>query len=83
VGYDAASNEDPREEGFGFNKIAEYVDMVRPDVVMIYNDPLIICKFIEAMKYEKTTASFKPVALCGSGLSRDCAAAGRPHEQER
>ena len=59
VGYDAASNEDPREEGFGFNKIAEYVDMVRPDVVMIYNDPLIICKFIEAMKYDKSTATFK------------------------
>jgi glycosyltransferase involved in cell wall biosynthesis len=59
VGYDAASNEDPREEGFGFNKIAEYLDMVRPDVVMIYNDPLIICKFIEAMKYDKEKASFK------------------------
>jgi len=59
VGYDAASNEDPREEGFGFNKIAEYVEMVRPDVVMIYNDPLIICKFIEAMKYDKEKATFK------------------------
>jgi glycosyltransferase involved in cell wall biosynthesis len=59
VGYDAASNEDPREEGFGFNKIAEYVEMVRPDVVMIYNDPLIICKFIEAMKYDKATSPFK------------------------
>jgi glycosyltransferase involved in cell wall biosynthesis len=59
VGYDAASNEDPREEGFGFNKIAEYLDMVRPDVVMIYNDPLIICKFIEAMKYDKEKSPFK------------------------
>jgi len=59
TGYDAAANEDPREEGFGFNKIAEYLEMVRPDVVMIYNDPLIICKFIEAMKYDKATAPFK------------------------
>jgi glycosyltransferase involved in cell wall biosynthesis len=59
VGYDAAANEDPREEGFGFNKIAEYVDMVRPDVVMIYNDPLIVCKFIEAMKYDKEKSPFK------------------------
>jgi glycosyltransferase involved in cell wall biosynthesis len=59
VGYDAAANEDPREEGFGFNKIAEYLEMVRPDVVMIYNDPLIICKFIEAMKYDKSTSPFK------------------------
>lgn len=50
--YDAAANEDPKEEGFGFNKIAEYMEMVTPDVVMIYNDPLTICRFIEAMKYE-------------------------------
>jgi glycosyltransferase involved in cell wall biosynthesis len=59
VGYDAAANEDPREEGFGFNKIAEYVEMVRPDVVMIYNDPLIICKFLESMKYDKEKSPFK------------------------
>jgi glycosyltransferase involved in cell wall biosynthesis len=59
TGYDAAANEDPREEGFGFNKIAEYLEMVRPDVVMIYNDPLIICKFIEAMKYDKEKSPFK------------------------
>jgi glycosyltransferase involved in cell wall biosynthesis len=50
--YDAAANEDPKEEGFGFNKISEYLEMVTPDVVMIYNDPLTICRFIEAMKYE-------------------------------
>jgi len=59
TGYDAAANEDPREEGFGFNKINEYLEMVRPDVVMIYNDPLIICKFLEAMKYDKATSPFK------------------------
>jgi glycosyltransferase involved in cell wall biosynthesis len=59
TGYDAAANEDPREEGFGFNKINEYLEMVRPDVVMIYNDPLIICKFIETMKYDKATSPFK------------------------
>ena len=39
VAYDAAANEDPKEEGFGFNKIHEYLEMVNPDVVMIYNDP--------------------------------------------
>lgn len=50
--YDAAANEDPREEGFGFNKIYEYLDMVNPDVVMIYNDPYTVCRFIESMKYE-------------------------------
>jgi glycosyltransferase involved in cell wall biosynthesis len=57
--YDAAANEDPKEEGFGFNKIYEYLDMVGPDVVMIYNDPMIISKFITAMKYEKGKTPYK------------------------
>ena len=57
--YDAAANEDPKEEGFGFNKIHEYLEMVNPDVVMIYNDPLIIYKFLEAMKHDKTTSTYK------------------------
>lgn len=59
VAYDAAANEDPKEEGFGFNKIHEYLEMVNPDVVMIYNDPLIIHRFVEAMKYNKETSPYK------------------------
>ena len=57
--YDAAANEDPKEEGFGFNKIHEYLEMVNPDVVMIYNDPLTICRFIESMKYEPGKSSYR------------------------
>jgi len=59
VQYDAAANEDPKEEGFGFNKINEYLEMVGPDVVMIYNDPLIIYKFIESMKHERGKSPYK------------------------
>ena len=59
VQYDAAANEDPKEEGFGFNKIHEYLDMVGPDIVMVYNDPLIIYKFIDAMKHERGKSSYK------------------------
>ena len=59
IAYDAAANEDPKEEGFGFNKIHEYLEMVNPDVVMIYNDPLIIHRFIEAMKFKKGESSYK------------------------
>lgn len=59
VQYDAAANEDPKEEGFGFNKIREYLDMVNPDVVMIYNDPLIVYKFLDAMKYDKNSSPYK------------------------
>jgi glycosyltransferase involved in cell wall biosynthesis len=57
--YDAAANEDPKEEGFGFNKIHEYLDMVNPDVVMIYNDPITICRFIESMKYEPGKSPYR------------------------
>ena len=59
VAYDASANEDPKEEGFGFNKIHEYLEMVNPDVVMIYNDPLIIHRFVESMKYVKDTSPYK------------------------
>jgi glycosyltransferase involved in cell wall biosynthesis len=57
--YDAEANEDPKEQGFGFNKIYEYIELVNPDVVMIYNDPLIINKFIESMKHDKATSTYK------------------------
>ena len=59
ISYDAAANEDPKEEGFGFNKIAEYLDTVNPDVVMIYNDPITIHHFLECMKHEKGKSPYK------------------------
>jgi len=59
IQYDAAANEDPKEEGFGFNKVQDYLDMVSPDIVMVYNDPLIVNRFIEAMKHDKNTSQYK------------------------
>jgi len=59
IAYDAAANEDPKEDGFGFNKIHEYLEMVGPDVVMIYNDPLVVHKFVESMKHEKGKSPYK------------------------
>jgi glycosyltransferase involved in cell wall biosynthesis len=57
--YDAGANEDPKEEGFGFNKINDYLEMVNPDVVMIYNDPIVVCQFIQSMKYEPGKSPYK------------------------
>ena len=54
VSYDASANEDPKEEGFGYNKFKEYLEMVQPDVVMIYNDILTISKFLDAMMADPT-----------------------------
>lgn len=59
IQYDAAANEDPKEEGFGFNKIKDYIEMVGPDVVMIYNDPLIIHRFIDSMKHDRASSTYK------------------------
>jgi glycosyltransferase involved in cell wall biosynthesis len=50
VQYDAAANEEPREQGFGFNKLKEYVETVSPDIVMIYNDPIVVNQFLESIK---------------------------------
>ena len=57
--YDAAANEEPKEEGFGYNKIREYLEMVQPDVVMIYNDAYTIARFIESMKHDRLTSPYK------------------------
>lgn len=59
ISYDAAANEDPKEEGFGFNKIHEYLETVNPDVVMIYNDPITIHRFIDSMKHEKGKSPYQ------------------------
>jgi glycosyltransferase involved in cell wall biosynthesis len=50
IQYDAAANEDPKEQGFGFNKFKEYVETVNPDIIMIYNDPIVINQFIQQIK---------------------------------
>lgn len=59
VAYDAAAAEDPKEDGFGYNKIQEYLDMVTPDLVIFYNDPLVISRFLEVLKYDNTKAPYK------------------------
>jgi glycosyltransferase involved in cell wall biosynthesis len=55
IQYDAAANEEPKQQGFGFAKLGEYIDTVNPDIVMIYNDPIVVANFLEAIKnVEKT-----------------------------
>lgn len=55
IQYDAAANENPKQHGFGFNVFKEYIDTVNPDIVMIYNDPIVVNQFLHAIKdVEKT-----------------------------
>lgn len=39
-----------KEAGFGFSQLPDYVRSVRPDVIMIYNDAGIICKFLDSLE---------------------------------
>jgi glycosyltransferase involved in cell wall biosynthesis len=54
VSYDASAMEDPREEGFGYKQLREYIDTVMPSLVIFYNDPLVVSRFLEISEYKKT-----------------------------
>jgi len=41
-----------QEMGFGFSQLPAYVRKVRPDVILIYNDAGIICRFLDKLKEE-------------------------------
>ena len=43
------SKQAANEMGFGFSQLPEYIQTIQPDVVMIYNDAGIICKFLEKL----------------------------------
>ena len=36
--YDAFANENPKQAGFGFEQVTEFVTMNQPDICIIYND---------------------------------------------
>ena len=40
--YDAAACEEPKDRGFGTAQLPAYVRAVRPDVFVVYNDPIIV-----------------------------------------
>ena len=40
----------PEEMGFGFSQLANYVRKVKPNVLMIYNDAGVICKFLDKLQ---------------------------------
>lgn len=58
IGFDAAAMEDPKEEGFGYKQLREFIDTVGPALVIFYNDPLVVARFLEISEYKKED-SFK------------------------
>jgi D-inositol-3-phosphate glycosyltransferase len=45
--YDAFANEDPKAKGFGEANLVSYLLEVNPDIVIIYNDLIIVNTFLE------------------------------------
>ena len=43
---DAAANEKPFEQGFGFKQLPDVIRKEKPNVVMIYNDMSVVGKFM-------------------------------------
>ena len=50
----AAGTQQPQEMGFGFSQLPEYVKKVKPDVMMIYNDAGVICRFLDNLESKLT-----------------------------
>ena len=59
IAYDAAAAEDPKEEGFGYKQLREYIETATPGLVVFYNDPLVVARFLETSGYSKDTDTFK------------------------
>ena len=61
---DAAANEKPFEQGFGFKQLPDVIKSVAPDIVMIYNDMSIVGKFIVDIDKSNIPKSFKLWVYC-------------------
>ena len=48
--YDAFAKEEPKHMGFGFDQIAGYVGEHKPDVIIIYNDFVVVSTILEKLK---------------------------------
>ena len=47
--YDAHANEEPKAKGFGEKLIIDYVNKVKPDIVIIYNDLVVITSLMNKL----------------------------------
>jgi D-inositol-3-phosphate glycosyltransferase len=59
--YDAYANENPKGAGFGVNLVKDFVSTNRPDVVIVYNDMLVLTSVITQL-HEVPNRKFKIIA---------------------
>lgn len=56
--YDAYANEEPKQAGFGFDQITEFVTVNQPDVCIIYNDMVVVSNVMDKL-YKVPNKKFK------------------------
>jgi glycosyltransferase involved in cell wall biosynthesis len=59
--YDVYANEEPKNKGFGEKLIVDYLKNIKPDIVIIYNDLVVINSLIEIIKDMEERDTFKLV----------------------
>jgi glycosyltransferase involved in cell wall biosynthesis len=62
--YDAAGNEQPKQQGFGYTQLADFIRRKEPDVVMIYNDLSVVSRFLEEIRKSGLPRTFKIWIYC-------------------
>lgn len=48
--YDAYANENPKSKGFGQNEVQDFVKLNDPDVVIVYNDMVVLTSIVSELK---------------------------------
>ncbi len=59
--YDAFANENPRQAGFGIGQARQHVALARPDVVVLYNDLVVVTGLLEELR-QVPDRTFKIIA---------------------
>jgi glycosyltransferase involved in cell wall biosynthesis len=51
--YDAFANENPKQMGFGFDQVTDFVTINKPDVCIVYNDMVVVSNVLNKLKEVK------------------------------
>lgn len=59
--YDVYAHEEPKKKGFGEDLIAPYLEKIKPDIVVIYNDLIVISSLLQRISKIETRTEFKVI----------------------
>ena len=60
--HDAYANEEPKASGFGVSQAREYVERIKPDIVIVFNDLMVLTSVVNELKSATNRKDFKLVA---------------------